>query len=158
MKNTILKTINSIIEIKKGMFTVLKHIFRPAITLEYPEKKPELNSRFKGRVALLLNQDGSEVCIGCKTCAKVCPCGDLIYIESGKNADNKPIVEKYTIDIGRCIFCGNCRDICPVGAIVMTDEYEFADYSRKSFVLDKKKITLSVKESEKWMSLRSKGV
>ena len=82
MKKLINKTISGIIEIGRGMFTIMKHFFRKPITLEYPEKRPVLNGRFRGRLALLTNKDGSDVCIGCKSCTKVCPCIDLIQIET----------------------------------------------------------------------------
>ena len=50
MKKLINKTVSGIIEIARGMFTILKHAFRPAITLEYPEKKPVLSSRIRGKL------------------------------------------------------------------------------------------------------------
>ncbi|MFH0702308.1 MAG: NADH-quinone oxidoreductase subunit I [bacterium] len=145
-----------IIEITRGMLTVLKHILRPPITLEYPEQKPKLNSRFHGRPALLVNPDGSEICGGCTGCVKVCPCGDLIHVETDPN--NKQKVSKFTIDIGRCIFCGNCTEICPKGALIMTDEFELADYSREALVFDKDRLLLSVEESNKWREKREKDI
>lgn len=148
----IIKTLRGTIEIARGMYTVAKHIFRPAITLEYPEKKPNLNSRYHGKLALLVDNEGKDLCIGCKSCAKVCPCIDLIQIETSKDENNKLSVDKFTIDIGRCIFCGNCTDVCPKNAIIMTNEFELADYSRESMVFDKKRLTLSPQESAMWLS------
>jgi NADH-quinone oxidoreductase subunit I len=142
------KTIIGLKEIARGMFTVSKHLFRPAITLEYPEKKPKLSSRFRGRVALLLNEDGSDKCIACESCAKVCPCIDLIQIEKEKNENGKFFAKEFTIDIGRCIFCGNCQEVCPTSAIVLTKQFELADYSRESLVLNKQQLTLSVEMSK----------
>jgi len=150
MKNIINKTISGIIEIARGMATIMKHFFREPITQEYPEVRPNLPPRTRGRLVLLTNKDGSDMCIGCKSCAKVCPCGDLIQIETSKDLETKKMeVKEFTIDIGRCIFCGNCTEICPKGALVMTDEFELADYSRESLVLDKKALTLSPEDSEK---------
>ncbi len=149
MKKLINKTISGIIEIGRGMATIMKHFFRKPITLEYPEKRPDLSSRFRGRLALLTNKDGSDVCIGCKSCVKVCPCNDLIQIETLKDPETKKItVKQFTIDIGRCIFCGNCTEICPKTALVMTDEFELADYSRQSLVFDKRALTLTPEASE----------
>jgi NADH-quinone oxidoreductase subunit I len=151
MKKLINKTLSGIIEIARGMFTILKHVFRPAITLEYPEKRPVFNSRIRGRLALVTNHDGSLVCLGgCKSCTKVCPCGDLIQIETSKDENNKTVVDKFTIDIGRCIFCGNCTQACPNNALIMIDEYELANYSRESLVFDKDRLKLSPAESERW--------
>lgn len=156
MKNVINKTVSGIVEIARGMFTILKHAFRPAITLEYPEVKPKLSSRMRGRLALTSNEDGSLACIGCMSCTKVCPCGDLIQIEATKDENNKQQINKFTIDIGRCIFCGNCTQVCPKFAIIMTDDYELSDYSRESLVFDKEKLQLSPEESLKWKNKKEK--
>ena len=49
----------------------------------------------------------TDACIGCGTCAGICP--------------NEAIVEgddKYVIDADKCIDCGACAGECPVEAIV----------------------------------------
>lgn len=50
-----------------------------------------------------VNQDK---CIGCGTCAGVCPVG-AISLDTGKAFINKDI----------CISCGACASVCPVEAI-----------------------------------------
>ena len=147
--NIVVRTIDGACNIAKGMLTVAKHAFREPITLEYPEKKRTPGPRTKGRLALLVDAEGKDLCTGCKVCAKVCPCGDLIYIETEKNENNKNYAKKYTIDIGRCIFCGNCVEACAFNALKMTGEYELTEFSREALVYDKKMLTLSVEESEK---------
>ena len=52
---------------------------------------------------MLVNKDK---CIGCGTCAAVCPVG-AIKIENGKAK----------IDPQKCIKCGTCAAVCPVNAI-----------------------------------------
>jgi len=104
MNITINKIFNGAKEIAKGMYTIIKHVFRPPITLEYPEKKPCLPARTRGRLALTTNREGALNCIGCMACTKVCPCGDLIQIKANKDENNKMHVERFTIDLGRCIF------------------------------------------------------
>ncbi len=156
MKKLINKTFSGIIEIARGMFTIGKHAFRPAITLEYPEKKQVFNSRIRGRLALTTNKDGELNCIGCMSCTKVCPCGDLIQIETSKGENNKPVINKFTIDIGRCIFCGNCTQVCPKDAIIMTEEYELADYSRESLVFDIDKLKISPEKSDQRLKQRER--
>lgn len=154
MKEIIKKTISGTIEIARGMLTISKHMFREPVTLEYPENKPDLGSRYKGRLALLRDSEGNELCMGCKCCMKVCPCGDLIHIETKKDENNKNVVEKFTVDIGRCIFCGNCTEVCAKGAVVMTHEFELADYSREALVFDKERLLLSTEESAKYLKMR----
>lgn len=133
-----------------GMATVFKHNAREPITLEYPEVMPDLSDRFHGRLALLSKSDDTDLCIGCKACARVCPCDDLIQIEMHRDEDKKPVIDRFTIDMGRCIFCGNCTEVCPVDCIKMLPDFELSDYSREALVLDKKDLTLSGEESDQW--------
>lgn len=156
MLKTLIKIFKGIKEISKGMVTIFIHMFRDPITLEYPEKKAELNSRFRGRVALTVNENGSDKCIACGSCARLCPCGDLIHIKKAKNEEGKFYPEEFTVDIGRCIFCGNCAEVCPVNAIVMTKEYELADYSRESLVYGKKELSLSPEKSKEILEEKQK--
>ncbi|CCZ50520.1 nADH-quinone oxidoreductase subunit I [Acinetobacter sp. CAG:196] len=97
-----------------GLFTVFKHLFKRPVTLEYPEKKRELNDNFRGKPVV-------EGCIGCGICQKVCPTGAISFTkdENGK-------VSSYTVDLKKCMFCGNCEYYCPKGAIKLTQEYELA--------------------------------
>lgn len=136
----------------QGMATVVSHQNRLAVTSNYPEVMPKLAERFHGRLALLAKSDGTDLCIGCKACSKVCPCDDLIQIEMHRDSDKKPVVTQFTIDIGRCIFCGNCTEVCPVDCIKMLHDFELADFSRKSLVLDKKDLLLSAAESDAYRS------
>jgi NADH-quinone oxidoreductase subunit I len=136
--------------IATGLATVVKHHSKEAVTLEYPEVLPDLSNRFHGRLALLTKSDGTDLCIGCKACARVCPCDDLIQIDMHRDSDKKPVIDRFTIDMGRCIFCGNCTEVCPVDCIKMLPDFELADYSREALVLDKKDLTLSGEESDEW--------
>lgn len=146
--------IKGIVNLFRGLLMVGTHAFRPAITIEYPEKRLKLSARSRGRLALLLDNEGNELCTGCKVCSRVCPCGDLIQIESAKNEKNKLYAKHYTIDIGRCIFCGNCVEACNFGALEMTDQFELAEFSRQALVYDKKMLTLSVEESRQLRTLK----
>ncbi|MFN9692091.1 MAG: NuoI/complex I 23 kDa subunit family protein [Vampirovibrionales bacterium] len=149
--NVVLEGIKAIAQ---GFATVLKHHPREAVTLEYPEVMPELSDRFHGRLSLLSKSDDTDLCIGCQACARVCPCDDLIQIDMHRDDDKKPVVTRFTIDMGRCIFCGNCTEVCPVDCIKMLSDFELADYSREALVLDKKDLTLSGQESDEWRAKR----
>jgi len=146
------RVLSGAIEIGRGMATVLSHFGREAVTLEYPEVMPNLSDRFHGRLCLLSKSDGTDLCIGCKACARVCPCNDLIQIEMHRDADKKPVIDQFTIDMGRCIFCGNCTEVCPVDCIKMLPDFELADYSREALVLDKFDLTLDGEQSDRWRS------
>jgi NADH-quinone oxidoreductase chain I len=142
------KVISGAIEIGRGMATVAKHFFRPPVTLEYPEVMPDLSQRFHGRLALLTKSSGEDLCIGCQACARACPCVDLIQIDMHRDDNKKPVIDRFTIDMGRCIYCGNCTEVCPVDCIKMLNDFELADYSREALVLDKAALNLSGEASD----------
>ncbi|MCA9841679.1 MAG: NADH-quinone oxidoreductase subunit I [Cyanobacteria bacterium HKST-UBA03] len=144
------KVISGMVEIGRGLKTVSQHMLRPPVTLEYPEVMPDLSKRFHGRLTLLTKSDGSDLCIGCKACARVCPCVDLIQIEMHRDSAKKPVIDRFTIDMGRCIYCGNCTEVCPVDCIKMLNDFELADYSRQALVLDKAGLSLSGEESDRY--------
>lgn len=109
-----LNPIESIKSTFAGLFTVFKHLFKRPVTLEYPEKRREVNDVFRGKPVV-------NGCVGCGICVKVCPSGAISYV---KDENGKVISLK--IDLKKCIFCGNCAFYCPKGAIKMTKEYELA--------------------------------
>lgn len=109
--------LKKIIGLLISMCTVFKHLFKKAVTLEYPEKKIIPPENFRGKPF-------TENCIKCLTCTKVCPTGAI------KIEDNK-----FNIDLNKCIFCGNCAYYCPINAIKMSNEYELAVNNKTNLVL-----------------------
>ncbi len=95
-----------------GHLTVFKHIFKKPVTLEYPEKKCDLNDKFRGEHALLCDESGKLKCIACGTCQRVCPSPGTISLEKAKNENGKFYPKSFTIDESKCIFCGNCEQYC----------------------------------------------
>lgn len=107
----------------EGLMTVFKHLFKRAVTLEYPEKKKILNDSFRGKLEV-------NGCVGCGVCLKVCPTGAISY-----QKDENGKVCNYKIDLKKCIFCGNCSYYCPTGAIKMTKDYELASENKEDLIL-----------------------
>ena len=92
-----------------SMLTVFKHLFKLAVTLEYPEKKASMGDKFRGKPIV------SSDCSKCGTCKRVCPSG-AIKIQD----------KEFIINLKKCIFCGNCSFYCPKGVIKMSAAYELA--------------------------------
>lgn len=123
-----------------GMKVTFKHLFVPAVTIQYPDVKPLLPERERNR--LYVNMDD---CIGCDQCARACPV-DCIEIETvkslpeedlGKTSNGKKKalwVTKFNIDIAKCCYCQLCVFPCPTECIYMTDVYEFSEYDRNNLV------------------------
>lgn len=131
-----IKALKYLIALILGHLTVLKHIFKKPVTLEYPEKKTILNENFRGVHALVSDETGNLKCTACGTCQRVCPSFGTINIVKGKDESGKTYPELYSIDLNKCIFCGNCVQYCPFGAIVMTKGYELADEEKSALKLD----------------------
>jgi NADH-quinone oxidoreductase subunit I len=123
----------------KGLAYTFKHLFKKQVTLEYPEKKPELGPEFRGR-PVLVAEAGQERCVACGLCARACP----PFAISMQAAETPDIKERYPrifeIDMLRCIFCGMCEEVCPEEAIVMSTEYDMNFQSREEAVFGKDRL------------------
>ncbi|HEX7975401.1 MAG TPA: NADH-quinone oxidoreductase subunit NuoI [Anaerolineales bacterium] len=138
-------------EIARGMFTTLKQMFEKPVTVQYPEVKRPVSSRFRGRHVLRRYEDGLERCIGCSLCAAACP-ADAIFVEAAENTDQERYspgeryASTYEINMMRCIFCGYCEDACPTEAIVLGDNYELSFTDRRSSIYTKEMLLNTVPE------------
>lgn len=111
-------------ELLQGMALTFGYLFKPKITVQYPEDKTPLSPRFRGLHALRRYPNGEERCIACKLCEAVCP-AMAITIESAEREDGSRRTTRYDIDLTKCIFCGFCEEACPVDAIVETHIFEY---------------------------------
>lgn len=59
--------------ILKGMATTLRNMFSPKVTRQYPEVRPEIPDRWRGRLDLIYDPFGEHKCEVCFQCAQVCP-------------------------------------------------------------------------------------
>ncbi|MGM0576875.1 MAG: NADH-quinone oxidoreductase subunit NuoI [Myxococcota bacterium] len=127
--------------ILRTMWLVFLYLFRKKVTVEYPEEKPTLAPRWRGRIILSRDPDGEERCVGCYLCAVACPV-DCIALQATEDEHGRRYPEWFRINFSRCIYCGFCEEACPTYAIQLTPDFEMSDYDRTSLVYDKEDLTI----------------
>ena len=129
-------------QIVKGLAMTWKQMFQPKFTRQYPEERWDPPASFRGRPVLVQEDDGSERCVACSLCSRVCP-ALAIEVQAGETEREK---ERYPalfeINMVRCIFCGFCEEVCPEEAIVMSDEYELVFSSQEEAIYGKDKLLM----------------
>jgi NADH-quinone oxidoreductase subunit I len=126
--------------ILKGMWITLRHMFRPKVTMQYPEERWTPPETFRGLPALVKDDDGRVKCVACFLCEYVCP-PKAIAIEAGEIETG---IEKgprtFDINMLRCIMCGYCEEVCPEQAIFLTKEYTIVGLSRDQMIFPKERL------------------
>lgn len=121
---------------------VLGHTFAPRETIQYPEEKPYLAPRFRGRIILSRDPDGRERCVACYLCSAACPV-DCIALQAAQAEDGRRYPAFFRINFSRCILCGFCEEACPTLAIQLTPDYEMCEYDRSKLVYEKEDLLIS---------------
>lgn len=119
----------------RTLWTVFLHLFYRKVTVQYPEQKPYLPPRFRGRIILSRDPDGEERCVACYLCAVACPV-DCIALQKTQDPSGRWYPEFFRINFSRCIFCGWCEEACPTYAIQLTPDFEMAEFHRQSLVYE----------------------
>jgi NADH-quinone oxidoreductase subunit I len=130
------------LSIFRTMLHVGKHLFSRADTIQYPEKRPELPARWRGRIILSRDPDGKERCVACHLCSAVCPV-DCIALQADEDKDGRRYPAFFRINFSRCIFCGFCEEACPTYAIQLTPDFEMCEYDRQNLVYEKEDLLIS---------------
>ena len=123
-------------ELFVGLWVVLREMIRFDIhTIQYPAEKLPISPRYRAVHEMKrLWESGTERCIGCGLCEKIC-ISDCIRMETRIDENSRKEVSEYSINLGRCIFCGYCAEVCPELAITHGGRYENASEQREHFVM-----------------------
>jgi len=60
-------------QIAKGLKITMKNMFKPSVTLEYPDERPDIPPGYRGVPTLVKDPNGREKCVSCQLCEFVCP-------------------------------------------------------------------------------------
>ena len=117
-------------ELFVGLWVVLREMIKFDIhTIQYPEEKLPIGPRYRAVHEMKrLWESGTERCIGCGLCEKIC-ISNCIRMETRYDENQRKEVGEYSINLGRCIFCGYCAEVCPELAITHGGE------QREHFIL-----------------------
>jgi NADH-quinone oxidoreductase subunit I len=126
----------------KALWLVFLHLFSKKVTIEYPEEKPNIPPRWRGRIVLTRDPDGAERCVACYLCAAACPV-DCISLQATQDESGRRYPEFFRINFSRCIFCGFCEEACPTYAIQLTNDFEMSEYHRQALVYEKEHLLIS---------------
>ncbi len=130
------------ISLLKTIWTVFIHMFRRRATILYPETKPHLPPRWRGRIVLTRDPDGGERCVACYLCAVACPVA-CIALQATEDERGRRFPEFFRINFSRCIFCGYCEEACPTYAIQLTPDFEMSEYQRQNLVYEKEDLLIN---------------
>ena len=120
----------------RSLWEVFLHSFHRRVTVQYPDQKPYLAPRYRGRIVLTRDPDGGERCVACNLCAVACPV-DCISLQATEDESGRRYPEFFRINFSRCIFCGYCEEACPTYAIQLTPDFEMGEYKRQNLVYEK---------------------
>lgn len=108
-------------------FRILKEAAKALVcgpyTTKYPYEPHEPYERFRGKP-----EYHDDDCIGCTSCAEVCPARAIDVIDS---IDDRTRELVYHSD--QCIFCGQCEANCPTEkGIMLSHEFDLACFDRSA--------------------------
>ena len=126
----------------RSIAIIFSHSWRKRDTISYPEVKPYLPPRYRGRIVLTRDPDGEERCVACNLCAVACPVA-CISLQKAEREDGRWYPEFFRINFSRCIFCGFCEEACPTNAIQLTPDFELGEYNRQNLVYEKEDLLIS---------------
>lgn len=132
-------------QIVGGLKITMRNMFKPPVTLEYPDERPEIPPGYRGVPTLVRDPNGREKCVSCQLCEFVCPPKAIRITpgeipEDAETAHVEKAPKEFEINMLRCIYCGLCQEVCPEEAIFLQDIYSVTGYTREEFAFKKEKL------------------
>jgi NADH-quinone oxidoreductase subunit I len=128
--------------ILRSIWLTFLHAFHKRETVGYPENKPYLPPRYRGRIVLSRDAKGFERCVACYLCAAACPV-DCIALQATEDVYGRRYPEFFRINFSRCIYCGFCEEACPTYAIQLIPDFEMGEYNRQNMVYEKENLLIN---------------
>jgi NADH-quinone oxidoreductase subunit I len=136
---------NPLIDGIRALKTSMRAAFRRPTTVQFPKEIRPRAERYRASFALLHDEKGDELCIGCLFCEWICPSQVIAIKPAGKRESpvtgkKRGYADEFKLDMSACIFCELCVQVCPTDAIVMTREQDQPAFAREDLVLTMDKL------------------
>jgi len=129
----------------RSMGVTMRNLFRAPTTVEFPKVKRPRSDRYRASFALLHDEHGEELCIGCLACERICPSAIITVVqapkrESAVTGKKRGWCADLTLDLNACIYCELCVQVCPTDAIIMVRTPEQPAFEREGLFLSMAKL------------------
>lgn len=144
----------TLIDSLRALKTTLVNVVRKPTTVQFPSVVRPRAERLRTSFALLHDEQGDELCIGCLFCEKICPSQVIKVVQAKKRespvtGQKRGYADDFTLDMSACIFCELCVQVCPTDAIVMTREQDPPSFAREDLVLTMQKLYANEKSKQR---------
>lgn len=117
--------------------TFKEMMFRPAVTVFYPDQYDNVPAWFRGiplqKTDLLT---GEYKCTSCAMCVDACPVNVITLEWHQDPVTKKKVADRYAIDMSRCMLCNFCIEACPFDSLVMGYDYELCKVDPENMVYE----------------------